>query len=69
MEDRRMAYYVYGSYNGGRFKAMDLNACVQVGNLIYATIFWDEEKERAEKILKEIRELNPEWKFELRKAG
>lgn len=60
-------YLIYGSYNNGRYKAMDLNAGVQVGNLIYASMFQD--KETAEKVCKQISLDNDEWKFEVRKAG
>lgn len=64
-----MAYRIYGSYKNGRFKAMDIGAGVQVNNLIYATIFWDHQKEQAERVLESISQDNPDWKFEIRKAG
>lgn len=65
-----MAYYIYGSYNGGRYKAMDMNAGVQVGNLIYATVLWDDkQKSQFESQLDKLHKENPEWKFEVRKAG
>ena len=40
MEDANTLYLIYGSYKGGKFKAMDINAGVQVNNLIYATMFY-----------------------------
>ena len=65
-----MAYYIYGSYNGSRYKAMNMNAGVQVGNLIYATVLWDDkQKSQFESQLDKLHQENPEWKFEVRKAG
>ena len=64
-----MAYRVYGSYKNGRFKAMDINEGVQVANLIYATIFWDEQEEYAKRVVEHISKENPDWKFELRKVS
>lgn len=64
-----MAYRVYGSYKKGRFKAMDLASGVQVNNLIFATIFWDEQEEYAKKVVEHINQDNPDWQFELRKVG
>lgn len=56
-----MAYYIYGSYNGGRYKAMDMNAGVQVGNLIYATVLWDDkQKSQFESQLDKLHKENPE---------
>ena len=64
-----MAYRSYGSYKNGRFKAMDIGAGVQVNNLIFATIFWDEQEEYAKKVVEHISKENEDWKFELRKVG
>lgn len=66
-KDSNALYLVYGSYKGGRFKAMDLNAGVQVGNLIYATMFYPESLDRLKVELKQIEKDNPDWTFEIRK--
>lgn len=64
-----MAYRIYGSYKNGRFKAMDIQEGVQVNNLIFATIYWDEQEEYAKGVVESISKDNPDWKFELRKVG
>ena len=64
-----MAYRIYGSYKNGRFKAMDIQEGVQVNNLIFATIYWDEQEEYAKSVVESISKDNPDWKFELRKVG
>ena len=47
-----------------------MNAGVQVGNLIYATVLWDDkQKSQFESQLDKLHKENPEWKFEVRKAG
>ena len=66
-EDANTLYLVYGSYKGGKFKAMDVNAGVQVGNLIYATMFYPESLDSLKSELKQIEKDNPDWKFEVRK--
>lgn len=66
-KDSNALYLVYGSYKGGKFKAMDLNAGVQVGNLIYATMFYPESPDRLKVELKKIEKDNPDWTFEIRK--
>ena len=66
-KDSNALYLVYGSYKGGKFKAMDLNAGVQVGNLIYATMFYPESLDRLKAELKKIEKDNPDWTFEIRK--
>ena len=66
-KDSDALYLVYGSYKGGKFKAMDLNAGVQVGNLIYATMFYPESLDRLKVELKKIEKDNPDWTFEIRK--
>ena len=66
-KDSNAVYLVYGSYKGGKFKAMDLNAGVQVGNLIYATMFYPESLDRLKAELKKIEKDNPDWTFEIRK--
>ena len=68
-KDANAVYLVYGSYKGGRFKAMDLNAGVQVGNLIYATMFYPESLDKLKVELEKIEKDNPDWKFEVRKNG
>jgi hypothetical protein len=56
---------LYGKHgNEKQFKPIDWKNGVQVGNLIYASIFSDAEKEKIEKI--DI-PANPEWRFEFRK--
>ena len=65
-KDSNALYLVYGSYKGGKFKAMDLNAGVQVGNLIYATMFYPESLDRLKAELKKIEKDNPDWTFEIR---
>ena len=67
-KDTNAVYLVYGSYKGGKYKAMDLNAGVQVGNLIYATMFYPESLDRLKVELKEISKDNPDWTFEIRKS-
>lgn len=67
-KDSNALYLVYGSYKGGRFKAMDLNAGVQVGNLIYATMFYPESLDNLKAELKKISKDNPDWTFEIRKS-
>ena len=66
-EDANTVYLVYGSYKGGKFKAMDLNAGVQVGNLIYATMFYPEFLDKLKVELEKIMKDNPDWAFEIRK--
>lgn len=67
-KDYNAVYLVYGSYKGGKFKAMDLNAGVQVGNLIYATMFYPESLDNLKVELKKIEKDNPDWTFEIRKS-
>ena len=66
-KDSNAVYLVYGSYKGGKYKAMDLNAGVQVGNLRYATMFYPESLVRLNAELKKIEKDNPDWTFEIRK--
>ena len=67
-KDSNALYLVYGSYKGGKYKAMDLNAGVQVGNLIYATMFYPESLDNLKVELKKISKDNPDWAFEIRKS-
>lgn len=46
-----------------RFRPLDLQNCVPVGNLIYASLINDED---ADKVLKDLRENNSTMKFEAR---
>lgn len=50
-----------------QFKCVDWRAGRQVGNLIYATCFTDEEKSRVEDELQKTRDHNVgmEWEFRL----
>ena len=66
-EDANTVYLVYGSYKGGKFKAMDIDNGVQVGNLIYATMFYPESLDNLKVELKKISKDNPDWTFEIRK--
>ena len=66
-KDSNAVYLVYGSYKGGKYKAMDLNAGVQVSNLIYATMFYPESLDRLKVELDKIKKDNPDWAFEIRK--
>lgn len=66
-EDANTVYLVYGSYKGGKFKAMDVNNGVQVGNLIYATMFYPEFLDKLKVELEKIMKDNPDWAFEIRK--
>ena len=66
-KDSNAVYLVYGSYKGGKFKAMDINNGVQVGNLIYATMFYPEFLDKLKVELEKIMKDNPDWAFEIRK--
>ena len=66
-EDVNTVYLVYGSYKGGKFKAMDIDNGVQVGNLIYATMFYPEFLDKLKVELEKIMKDNPDWAFEIRK--
>ena len=66
-EDANTVYLVYGSYKGGKFKAMDINNGVQVGNLIYATMLYPEFLDKLKVELEKIMKDNPDWAFEIRK--
>ena len=66
-KDSNAVYLVYGSYKGGKFKAMDINNGVQVGNLIYATMFYPEFLDKLKVELEKIMTDNPDWAFEIRK--
>lgn len=68
-KDVNAVYLVYGSYKEGKFKAMDINAGVQVNNLIYATMFYPESLDKLKVELEKIEKDNPDWKFEVRKNG
>ena len=47
-------YIVYGSYNGGKFKMMDMNEGIQVNRRIYATMY---PKERVSELRSKLHEL------------
>ena len=66
-KDSNAVYLVYGSYKGGKFKAMDVNNGVQVGNLIYATMFYPESLDKLKVELEKIMKDNSDWAFEIRK--
>ena len=51
-----------------QFKPMDYNGGVQVTNLIYATVFSDDQYESLKKVTKELNEYHDEYVFEIRKV-
>ena len=46
---------------------MDINNGAQVGNLIYATMFYPEFLDKLKVELEKIMKDNPDWTFEIRK--
>lgn len=62
-----MAYMIYGSYKGGRFKAMDMTSGVQTNKLIYATVI-NQHPDTLRDTLKELNDNNPDWQFKLREV-
>lgn len=62
-------YIIYGKYKNDKFRAMDLTTGKTVNKLIYASAFDETEeiKEKLDRAIKELGDLNPEWKFEIRK--
>jgi len=64
-----MRYRLYAKLPGQkRFKPMDYREGRQVTNLIYATLFTEVEADALEAELDELEEINPGWKFEIRKV-
>ncbi len=64
-----MKYRLYAKLPGQkRFKPMDYYKGLQVTNLIYATLFTEEEAADLEAELDELEGYNPGWKFEIRKV-
>lgn len=63
-----MYYRLYGSYKGGKFKAMDTREGVQVNKLIYATLFMPCELKKLKEYVEELRRVESEWKFEIREV-
>lgn len=62
-------YIVYGKQKSeSRFKAMDMENGVQVGNLIYASLF-DLPIEEMGKLIASLHEDNPEWDFKYKKTN
>lgn len=61
-------YIIYGSYNGGKFKMMDMNEGIQVNRRIYATMYPKERVAQLKSELDKLEKLNEGWKFEIRKA-
>ncbi len=49
-----------------RFSAMDMDKMVQVGNLIYASIFDNAQRVFMSKEVINMMRINPEYKFEIR---
>lgn len=67
-----MAYLIYGKEQGQKqFKAMDLSSGAQVNNLIYATVFWEDQTplEDLQKYVDMLNRDNDTWTFEIRKQG
>lgn len=62
-------YIIYSKYKNDKFRAMDLTTGKTVNKLIYASTFDETEeiKEKLDRAIKELSDLNPEWKFEIRK--
>jgi hypothetical protein len=60
-------FMIYGKYlpTMKRFKAMNWGKGYCVGNLIYASIFPDSQKEALEKHVDAARKDNPDWQFKL----
>lgn len=59
-----MQYRIYGKHGTQKqFKAMDLSRGIQVGNLIYASILSEEEKD---KFMAQDAPKNQDWIFETR---
>lgn len=57
---------IYGRHGKQRtFKAMNLKEGCQTGNLIYASMLTEAEKE---KVMAEIVPQNPDWTFETRRV-
>ena len=62
-------YIVYGKKKSeSRFKAMDMENGVQVGNLIYASLF-DLSADEMDKMIASLHEDNPDWDFKYRKTN
>ena len=56
---------IYGKHTGQkRFAAMDLTEGTQVANLIYATVFYNEDE--VKKVVNNLNANNPDWIFEFR---
>ena len=52
-----------------QFKAMDYHGGVQVNNLIYATVFGDDQLDSLKKVTKDLNEYHKnEYVFEIRKV-
>ena len=61
-------YIISGSYNGGKFKMMDMNEGIQVNRRIYATMYPKERVTQLKSELDKLEKSNEGWKFECRKA-
>lgn len=67
MENEDKFYRVYGKGpKMGTYKAMDYNEGAFVGNLIYATIFTQEQAGILKERLQRLAELNAGFKFQIR---
>lgn len=67
-----MAYLIYGKQKGQKqFKPMNMGSGTQVNNLIFASVFWEDETplEKLQKYVDELNKDNPDWTFEIRKQG
>lgn len=61
-------YRIYGKHKKSKmFRPMDYKNSTFVVNLLCASFFREEEKERLHDAVKELNELNPEYIFEVRK--
>lgn len=61
-----MYYRIYGKHKDDkRFCALDLSTGAFVNNLMYATFFREEEKEKAQSIVKNLQENNKDFEFKI----
>lgn len=62
-------YRIYGKEKGTKImRAFDFNKGVFVGNLIYASFFYEDEYEKLVKEVDYMNENNPDYIFEIRKV-
>ena len=65
-----MAYFIYGKTKEmSKFRPIDLKNGTFCNNVIYASMWFDNQKEVAYKVKEEIARKNPDCVFEVRKKG